>query len=66
MSKLVIEGHGLPRDLLVQMLGKPGADAQRVRDAGPSFGVSAILNLGAVRTYDVLATKRRGEGPGQT
>ena len=35
-----------------------GVDAVLVRDGFLSFWISAILNLGAIKTYHVFGTKR--------
>jgi arsenite methyltransferase len=39
-----------------------GVAAERVRDGFLSFWISAILNLGAVKTYHVIGTKNRLDG----
>jgi len=44
-------------DQCVEDLRKFGVEAERTRDRGLSFWVSAILNFGAVKTYYVLGRK---------
>ena len=45
-------------DDCVKDLGSVGVDADRVRERFLSFWISAILNLGAIKTYHVVGKKR--------
>ena len=42
----------------VSDLAKFGVESRRVRDGFLSFWISAILNLGAVKTYHIIGTKK--------
>ena len=45
-------------DDCIKDLASFGVDADRVRDGFFTFWISAILNFGAVKTYQVLGKKR--------